>query len=188
MTELGDEGVCHLCSLLENHHTPILLRHIYLTAVGIGRSACNSLAKYLSSPNCTLESVYLDANPMGDAGADALAGGLASNTIPLRLTLASCGLKSERAKSILQALKGHSQLMTLRTGHSFATEDLGMRYNYLEDDVVDSVKMMVSSCQTLRMSILARPPRAFPRSSHFMKGSPIRRRWWSFQRIVCITK
>ena len=88
---------------------------------------------------------------MGDAGTDALAGGLASTTSLLHLTLASCGLKSEGAKSILQALRGHSQLMTLRMGQSFATEDLGIRYNYLEDDVVDSVKMMVSSCQTLRM-------------------------------------
>ena len=41
--------------------------------------------------------------------------------------------------------------MTLHMGRSFATEDLGMRYNYLEDDVVDSVKIMVSTCQTLRM-------------------------------------
>ena len=151
VTELGDEGACHLFSLLENHHSPIPLRHIYLNAVGIGHSACKSLAKYLSSPNCTLESAYLDANPMGDAGADALAKGLASNTSLLRLTLASCGLKSKGAKSILQALKGHPKLMTLRMGQSFATEDLGMRYNYLEDDVVDSVKMVVSTCQTLRM-------------------------------------
>ena len=150
-TELGDEGVCRLFSLLEIHRSPIALRHIYLNAVGIGHSACQSIAKYLSSPNCTLESVYLDANPIGDAGADPLAKGLASNTSLLRLTLASCGLKSEGAKSILQALKGHPRLMTLRMGQSFATEDLGMRYNYLEDDVVDSVKMMVSTCKTLRM-------------------------------------
>ena len=151
VTELGDEGVCQLFSLLENHHSPIPLRDIYLNAVGIGHSACKSLAKNLSSPNCKLESVYLDTNPMGDAGADALAGELASNTSLLRLTLASCGLNSKGANSILQALKGHNQLMTLRMGQSIATEDLGMRYIYLEDDVVDSVKIIVSTCQTLRM-------------------------------------
>lgn len=41
--------------------------------------------------------------------------------------------------------------MTLHMGQSFATEDLGMRYNYLEDDVVSSVKILVSNRETLRM-------------------------------------
>ena len=39
-TELGDEGVAHLFSLLANHHSLISLRHLYLNAVGIGQSAC----------------------------------------------------------------------------------------------------------------------------------------------------
>ena len=63
-TELGDEGVAHLFSLLANHHSPTSLRHIYLNAVGIGQSACQSLANYLSSPHCTLESMYLSTNAM----------------------------------------------------------------------------------------------------------------------------
>lgn len=46
-TELGDEGVAHLFSLLANHHSPTSLGHIYLNAVGIGYSACKSLADYL---------------------------------------------------------------------------------------------------------------------------------------------
>ena len=150
-TELGDEGVAHLFSLLAMHNSPTSLRHIYLNAVGIGQSACNSLANYLSSPHCTVESVYLSANPMGDAGADALAKGIAKNTSLLRLALASCGLKSKGATLILQALAGHPRLMTLRLGQNYATKDLGMRYNYLEDDVGDIVKALVSSCTTLRM-------------------------------------
>ena len=150
-TELGDEGVAHLFSLLANYHGFISLRHIYLNAVGIGQSACNSLAVYLSSQHCPVESVYLSCNPIGDAGAKALAIGLACNSSLLRLTLASCGLKSQGAKSILQALKCHPRIMTLHTGQSYATEDLSMRYNYLEDDVVDSIKGLVSNCKTLRM-------------------------------------
>lgn len=150
-TELGDRGVAHLFSLLANYHSPTSLRHIYLSAVGIGHSACECLAEYLSSPHCKLESVYLSTKPMGDAGADTLAKGLGKNTSLLRLTLASCGLKSEGAKSILQALTGHPRLMKLNLGQNFATEDLGMRYNYLEDSVRDSVKALVSGCTTLRM-------------------------------------
>lgn len=148
---MGNEGVAHLFFLLANHHSPISLRHIYLNTVGIGQSACKSLADYLSSPHCTVESVYLSANPVGDAGANALAKGLARNSSLIRLALSSCGLKSEGAKLILQALKDHPRLETLLMGQSFTTGDLGMRYNYLEDDVTDSVNGLVSSCRTLRM-------------------------------------
>ena len=84
---------------------------------------------------------------MGDAGAEVLAKGLTSNKSLLRLTLTSCGLKSEGPKSILQALTGQSRLMTLHMGQSFATEDLGMRYNYLEHDVVESAKALVLNCK-----------------------------------------
>ena len=88
---------------------------------------------------------------MGNAGADALAKGIAKKTSLLRLALASSGFKSEGAISILQAPAGHPRLMTLRLGQNYATEVLGMRYNYLEDDVGGSVKALVSSCTTLRM-------------------------------------
>ena len=95
--------------------------------------------------------MYLGANPRGDARASALAEDLVKTTYLLCLTLASCGLKSEGATSVLQALKEHPRLTTLHIGQSYATEDLGMRYNYLEDDVTDSVKALVSNCKTLRM-------------------------------------
>lgn len=92
-TELGNEGVAHLFSLLANDHEATSLRHIYLNALGIGRSACKSLANYLASPHCTVESMYLSSNPMGTAGANVLAQGLTNNKSLLRLTLAPCGFK-----------------------------------------------------------------------------------------------
>ena len=46
-TEVGDEGVALLFSLLANYDSPTSLRHIYLNAVGIDQSACKSLADYL---------------------------------------------------------------------------------------------------------------------------------------------
>ena len=95
--------------------------------------------------------MYLSANPVGNVGANSLAKGLAKKTSLLRLALASCGLESTSAKSILQALKGHPRLMALCMSQTFATEDLGMRYKYLEDEVADSVKALVSNCKTLRM-------------------------------------
>ena len=95
--------------------------------------------------------MYLSANPMGDAGANALAKGIAKNNFLHRLALASCGSKSEGAISILQALAGNPRLMTLRLGQKYATEDLGMRYSHLEGDVGDGVVALVSICTSLRM-------------------------------------
>ncbi len=39
----------------------------------------------------------------------------------------------------------------LHMWRSFATEDLSMRYNCLEDDVMNSVKRLVSDCKIIRM-------------------------------------
>lgn len=43
------------------------------------------------------------------------------------------------------------RLRCLHMCQSFATEDLSMRYNCLEDDMINSVKTLVSNCKTLRM-------------------------------------
>ena len=41
--------------------------------------------------------------------------------------------------------------MTLRMGQSYVTEDLGMRFNYLEDGVGNCARALVLNCTTLRM-------------------------------------
>ncbi|KXT02469.1 hypothetical protein AC579_992 [Pseudocercospora musae] len=58
-TELGDDGVAQLFRLLAKYEKPIALRHIYLTAVGIGARACQPISDYLCSPHCALESLYI---------------------------------------------------------------------------------------------------------------------------------
>lgn len=90
---------------------------------------------------------------MGHDGSRLLAEGLASNRLQLRLNVASCELKSQGAKSIPRALKGPPRLMHFAHGpKSLQTEDLGMRYNHLEDDAVDGVKTLLSDCKLLRMA------------------------------------
>lgn len=151
-TELSDYGVAQLFCLLARHiGPPIALRHIYLNAVGASKSACVALAGYLSHPDCELESLYMSANPVGDAGALALARGLENNTSLVRLSLTSCGLKTAGAKHFLKALEGHPCLMTLNIGQNYATEDLGMRYNFLDDGVLNGVQSFIRATKTLRM-------------------------------------
>lgn len=150
-TELSDEGVARIFLKLSSCDHNLPLRNIYLNATGISTSACKAIASYLSSPHCKLQSLYMSCNPVGDAGAIALAEGLAGNTSLLRLSTTSCGLKSTGAQHIMTALKSHPCLMTLIIGQNYATDDLGARFNWLEDRVVPSIKSLVQESKTLRM-------------------------------------
>jgi hypothetical protein len=131
-TELGDEGVAELFSLLANHDQAVPLRHLYLNGTGISKQACKSISRYLALPSCALVSLYMSNNPIGSAAA-ALAPGLSSNQSLERLSLQSCGLSDGPTAAILAALEHHRTIKAIDMGQSFATEDLGMRYNWLTD-------------------------------------------------------
>ena len=131
-TELGDEGVAKLFSLLSDYNQAVPLRHLYLNGTGISQQACAEISRYLALPSCALTSLYMSNNPIGSAAA-ALAPGLASNQSLERLSLQSCGLSDGPTATILSALEHHHNLKALDLGQSFATEDLGMRYNWLTD-------------------------------------------------------
>jgi hypothetical protein len=131
-TELGDEGVTELFSLLSDQNQAVPLRHLYLNGTGISKQACKQISRYLALPSCALVSLYMSNNPIGSAAA-ALAPGLSSNQTLERLSLQSCGLSDVPTAALLSALEHHSTLKALDMGQSFATEDLGMRYNWLTD-------------------------------------------------------
>ena len=79
-TELSDEGVALIFNELSDsleYGAKINLRHIYLNAVGIGLKASQAIGRFLASPLCQLESLFIANNPVGDEGATLLASGLA---------------------------------------------------------------------------------------------------------------
>lgn len=129
----------------------------------MAKPACEAIATHLSSSKCTIESLYLSNNPLGDRGAAALATGLRKNTSLLRLTLASCGINDEGAKCIFSALTGHPSLTTLVIGQNFATKDLGMRYNFFQDGVLgDLMGLVAHGPKTLRMLELGTSAMSLP--------------------------
>ncbi len=115
----------------------------------------------------------MSCNPVGDAGAVALAQGLAGNTSLLRLSITSCGLKSTGAEHIMTALRVHPRLMTLNIGQNYATDDLNARFNWLEDGVVPSVKSLVKESKTLRMLELGKSCFYHGAISHLLYSSII---------------
>lgn len=79
-TELSDAGVAEFFDSLADIDSLYLpLRHLYLNATGISLKACQSIARYLATGNCQLQSLYISNNPMGDQAAVALAKGLQYN-------------------------------------------------------------------------------------------------------------
>jgi hypothetical protein len=90
-TELGDEGVAELFSLISKHECAAPLRYLYFNGTGINEQACKQIGRYLAKSSCALLSLYLSANPIGSAAA-ALAPGLSSNQTLERLFLQSSGL------------------------------------------------------------------------------------------------
>lgn len=151
-TELSDEGVAQLFYFLASQKQGALpLRNIYLNAVGISTSACKAVAEFLALPDCRLESLYMSCNPVGDQAAKMLAQGLWANRSLHRLSMSSCGLGPTGANDIINALSPHPRLMTLIMGQSYATADLGARYNWLDDTVVPSAKSLITDSKTLKM-------------------------------------
>ncbi|KAL8920498.1 MAG: hypothetical protein Q9208_006248 [Pyrenodesmia sp. 3 TL-2023] len=150
-TELSDAGVAELFDSLADIDSVYLpLRHLYLNATGISLKACQSIARYLATGNCQLQSLYISNNPMGDQAAMALAKGLQYNKSLLRLFVRSCGLKSVGAIAIMDAATSHPVIMTLQLGYNYSTEDLGARYNILDDDCRYSAIRLIKTSKTLQ--------------------------------------
>lgn len=150
-TELSNADVAELFDILVGVDRPNLpIRNLYLNANGISVTACTSIATYLATSNCPLESLYISDNPIGDRGAFALAQGLAANKKLIRLSMRSCGLKSAGAIAIMNALIQHQSIMTLNLSHSYSTEDLNSRYNFFDDKVKDATFDLLKTSKSLR--------------------------------------
>ncbi|KAF2709073.1 RNI-like protein [Pleomassaria siparia CBS 279.74] len=144
-TELGDVGVAELFNKLAAHETTLSIRNIYLNGVGIGVKASAAIANYLATLHCALHSLYITNNPMGSDGVVALAKGLKQNKSLARLTIASVGMGDDGAIALCDALNDHPRISALDIGQSFATPDLGMRYNYITDRSTFAVHNLITS-------------------------------------------
>ena len=157
-TELGDSGVAELFDLLVNHvpSKRLALRHVYMNACGIGENACKAIAQYLQSQHCTIESLYLSNNPIGNAVTH-LATGLKSNKSLKRLVLQSCGLKDNGVIALAKLLNGNEQLTALDVGQAYATEDLGMRFNWITEASAPALAELVRTTKLQYLSMSYTP-------------------------------
>lgn len=157
-TELGDAGVAELFELLTDQvpNKPLALRHIYMNACGIGEKACKQIANYLRSSHCTLESLYMSNNPIGE-GAFALADGLKTNKTLKCLSIQSCGLKDGNVVALAEALSGNQTLTALDIGQAYATEDLGMRFNWITEHSAPALTNLIKTTKLHYLNISYTP-------------------------------
>lgn len=131
-----------------------------MNAVGIGAKACFEIAQFLLDPYCTIESLFMSNNPVGDAVIVLAAGlepnGMANRTLK-RLTLQSCGLKDEGVIALAEAINKHTTLTALDIGQGYATEDLGMRYNWITDASAAALAKLVKAKRLQYLNISYTP-------------------------------
>ena len=157
-TELGDAGVAELFGSLAEHvpKTPLALRHVYLNACGIGEEACKAIAQYLQTEHCTIESLYLSNNPIGNAVTH-LADGLKSNRSLKRIVLQSCGLTDDGIIALAESLNGNTNLTALDIGQAYATEDLGMRFNWVTETAAPALASLINTTKLEYLNISYTP-------------------------------
>ncbi|KAF7555956.1 hypothetical protein G7046_g6439 [Stylonectria norvegica] len=148
-TELGDRGVAHLFNRLATHSLPegskLPLQNIYLNGVGISVEASQAIGKFLASPHCGLNSIYMSLNPLGNEGVEALAAALPKAPYLARLSLQSVGVSTQGAIALCEAATGHPGLQGIDLNQAFATQDLGQAYNYIEDAAVPAISDLLKA-------------------------------------------
>lgn len=148
-TSFGDAGLSQLFEKLANHDESVSLRNIYMNGNGMSKSGATQLARYLASPHCQLESLYTSVNPLGNAGVEALAVGLAKNTSLQRLSMESVGMSGAGANALFEVLAQHPTIRALNVGTAYQTGDLGGRFNYLVDDAAHSLCELIFTSRSL---------------------------------------
>lgn len=87
----------------------------------------------------------MSSNPLGDAGAAALAVGIAANATLEVLTVASCGLSSAGVAAVCAVLARHPRIRHVSLSSRFTTADLGQRFNYITDEAVAAICAVVAN-------------------------------------------
>ncbi|EWC47283.1 hypothetical protein DRE_03402 [Drechslerella stenobrocha 248] len=162
-TDLDDACLARLFSKLCDHFSDFLpiappspLHSLYLNGVGLlpgptsledpsQKSAMSHIAVFLSQQTCQLTSLYIANNLLGDAGCTTLATGLQKNNSLERLSLQSVGASSTGLSAIFTALSSHPRIKMFDAGQSYATIDLGMQFNMLDDAAVPAALALISS-------------------------------------------
>ena len=115
-----------LINLLQLKET---LHKLDLNSNQLDSHACDILATQLSKENCHLTHLVLDSNSMiGDGGSAAIGHSLTTNNSLKSLSLRSCGITKEGARSVAMALKCNRTLVELFLDGNVEIGDDGLEH------------------------------------------------------------
>lgn len=129
-TDIGDEGMGYVASLLENESN---LKTLNLNGnTKVTYTGWKRLAKALKK-NKTLKSLTLDFNKIGDEGVSFLVNSLKVNTCLTTLDLESTGLTDEGGKQLVDLVKCNTTIMdvTVQPGNKISEKTQDEIRNYL---------------------------------------------------------
>lgn len=124
---LLDLGQCSMTAAACPHLEAVLcnVTSIVLSANALGEEAGEAIGSALASGNSTLASIELNDCKLGDAGAVALAKGLATNTTLTKLFLGNNGITAAGARAIAAVLASNRTLQRLGLRDNEDVEDEG---------------------------------------------------------------
>lgn len=150
-TELGDEGVQLLMDELSESSVSISLKNLYLNANGIGVDGMAAIVRFLESPRCQLEALFISANPIGDEGIVQFTPRTFHNCPSLQILSAqSCGLTSRGIKLLAYSITVSKNIKTLHLGLSKIARPMGQYHNYFDASSISAFKFMIENTPSLR--------------------------------------
>ena len=157
-TGLLDDGATAVFEALKQNQS---VRHLYISANGIGPEGAKSAARYLDYVRANyprvkgLRSLFMSVNRIGDEGAVALAGALVHQPHLKRLLLASNRIESAGVAALASALERNDVLQVLDLGLYTSTGDLGELPNRMEDVGAAALARMLTINTSLRYLSIA---------------------------------
>jgi diketogulonate reductase-like aldo/keto reductase len=164
-TGLFDEGVEALARAFEEAKGELRLEHLYASANALSARGVRALGTVITTQlprPCSLVSLNLSLNRLGNAGLDAFVAILETGALAglERLDLGSIGLVRPDLSRLVSALLQHCpKLRSLDLGTYLSTRDLGEKANLLGPDVSALVRLLSAhpALELLDVSICGLP-------------------------------
>ena len=127
---LGDEGIRSVCSLISNTEDKPGLLELTLTGNReVTQVGWTQLAMSIAN-GCSLRSLFLDYNNIGDFGAGVFAVALAASKTLHVVDFEGCGITDAGAELLCDSL----------TGYATSIKELNLAENKISEDVLEEVK------------------------------------------------
>ena len=132
--ELGDDGLSHVCSLLESNGSRTGLVELTLTGnQGITQAGWTQLAMAIAN-GCSLTSLFLDYTNIGDFGAGVFAVALAASKTMKVIDFEGCGISDTGAEFLYDLVATYDSPLV----------EINLAENKISEELLDDIKHVLN--------------------------------------------